>query len=58
MYTSGQIVSEATHSTQVRFPGTPSTADGSGAVVWVESHIAQGACAYPITPSTPMGVYS
>jgi pyruvate-ferredoxin/flavodoxin oxidoreductase len=29
--------------------------DGSGAVVWVDSHIAQGACAYPITPSTPMG---
>jgi pyruvate-ferredoxin/flavodoxin oxidoreductase len=29
--------------------------DGSGAVVWVESHISQGACAYPITPSTPMG---
>src|SRR5712692_8350894 len=38
-----------------RFPGTPSTADGSVAVVWVESHIAQAACAYPITPSTPMG---
>jgi len=38
-----------------RFPGLRTTADGSGAVVWVESHIAQGACAYPITPSTPMG---
>jgi pyruvate-ferredoxin/flavodoxin oxidoreductase len=24
-------------------------------VVWVDSHIVQGACAYPITPSTPMG---
>ncbi|HEX9764927.1 MAG TPA: 2-oxoacid:acceptor oxidoreductase family protein, partial [Candidatus Acidoferrales bacterium] len=33
----------------------PATTDGSGAVVWVESHISQGACAYPITPSTPMG---
>ncbi len=37
------------------FPGQAATADGSGAVVWVESHISQGACAYPITPSTPMG---
>ncbi len=41
--------------TTVRYPGIVSTTDGSGAVVWVESHIAQGACAYPITPSTPMG---
>jgi pyruvate-ferredoxin/flavodoxin oxidoreductase len=38
-----------------RFPGQPATVDGSGAVVWVESHISQAACAYPITPSTPMG---
>ncbi|MBI4484051.1 MAG: 2-oxoacid:acceptor oxidoreductase family protein [Acidobacteria bacterium] len=37
------------------FPGVPSTADGSEAVVWVETHISQGACAYPITPSTNMG---
>ena len=37
------------------YPGQVSTVDGSGAVVWVESHICQGACAYPITPSTPMG---
>jgi pyruvate-ferredoxin/flavodoxin oxidoreductase len=36
-------------------PGIRATADGSAAVVWVESHICQGACAYPITPSTPMG---
>lgn len=40
---------------QVPFPGIPSTTDGSGAVVWVESHISQAAVAYPITPSTPMG---
>ncbi|HUJ21544.1 MAG TPA: 2-oxoacid:acceptor oxidoreductase family protein [Bryobacteraceae bacterium] len=40
---------------QIPFPGLPSTTDGSGAVVWVESHISQAACAYPITPSTPMG---
>src|SRR5574341_712138 len=36
-------------------PGIAATTDGSGAAVWVESHISQGACAYPITPSTPMG---
>ena len=24
-------------------------------VVWVETHITQGACAYPITSSTTMG---
>ncbi len=38
-----------------QFPGIPATVDGSGAVVWVESQISQAACAYPITPSTPMG---
>ena len=37
------------------YPGIPATVDGSGAVVWVESSICQAACAYPITPSTPMG---
>ena len=37
------------------YPGLRETVDGSGAVVWVESHISQAACAYPITPSTPMG---
>jgi pyruvate-ferredoxin/flavodoxin oxidoreductase len=36
------------------FPGIPTTADGSGAVVWVETHISQGAGAYPITSSTSM----
>src|SRR3990172_3150362 len=37
------------------FPGTPATADGSETVVWVETHVTQGACAYPITSSTNMG---
>ncbi len=37
------------------FPGIPATADGSEVVVWVETHVSQGACAYPITPSTNMG---
>lgn len=38
------------------FPGTPAMGDGSEAVVWVETHISQAACAYPITPSTNMCV--
>ena len=37
------------------FPGIPTTADGSKAVVWVETHITQGACTSSITPSTNMG---
>ncbi|MGH9602347.1 MAG: 2-oxoacid:acceptor oxidoreductase family protein [Terriglobales bacterium] len=54
---SGSCSSETSHekAAEARYPGMRSVADGSGAVVWVESHIAQGACAYPITPSTPMG---
>jgi pyruvate-ferredoxin/flavodoxin oxidoreductase len=53
--TKGLEVSEQTEQPTCRYPGTLTTTDGSGAVVWVESHISQGACAYPITPSTPMG---
>jgi pyruvate-ferredoxin/flavodoxin oxidoreductase len=37
------------------FPGIPTTADGAATVTWVETHITQGACAYPITSSTTMG---
>ncbi len=37
------------------YPGTHTTADGSAVVVWVEQHVSDGACAYPITPSTNMG---
>ncbi|MBI5394640.1 MAG: 2-oxoacid:acceptor oxidoreductase family protein [Verrucomicrobia bacterium] len=40
---------------QFRYPGVPTTADGAGGVTWVETHITQGACAYPITSSTTMG---
>jgi pyruvate-ferredoxin/flavodoxin oxidoreductase len=39
----------------VQYPGLPTSSDGSGTVVWVESHVTQGACAYPITSSTNMG---
>src|SRR5947199_6736257 len=38
-----------------QFPGIPTTSDGAGMVVWVETQITQGACAYPITSSTTMG---
>jgi pyruvate-ferredoxin/flavodoxin oxidoreductase len=38
-----------------RYPGIAATADGSEAVVWVETNVSQGACAYPITSSTNMG---
>ena len=37
-----------------RFPGTPAVMDGSEAIADVETRIAEGACAYPITPSTNM----
>src|SRR5262245_61329060 len=37
------------------YPGIPTTSDGAGMVVWVETQITQGACAYPITSSTTMG---
>jgi pyruvate-ferredoxin/flavodoxin oxidoreductase len=37
-------------------PADFTIADGSAAATYVETHITQGACAYPITPSTPMGV--
>ena len=39
----------------VPYPGIPTTTDGAGSVVWVETHITQAACAYPITSSTTMG---
>src|SRR5207248_6742071 len=42
-------------SSKPQFPGIPTTSDGAGMVVWVETHITQGACAYPITSSTTMG---
>jgi len=37
------------------YPGIATSTDGAGAVTWVETHITQGACAYPITSSTTMG---
>ncbi|HXB74385.1 MAG TPA: 2-oxoacid:acceptor oxidoreductase family protein [Candidatus Acidoferrales bacterium] len=43
------------HTFKPQFPGIPTTSDGAGMVVWVETHITQGACAYPITSSTTMG---
>ncbi|REK05537.1 MAG: pyruvate ferredoxin oxidoreductase [Planctomycetota bacterium] len=37
------------------YPGLPTTCDGAEAVVHVETHITQGAGAFPITSSTTMG---
>jgi len=37
------------------YPGIPTTGDGAAGVVWVETNITQGSCAYPITSSTTMG---
>ncbi|HEX5000566.1 MAG TPA: 2-oxoacid:acceptor oxidoreductase family protein [Terriglobia bacterium] len=48
-------VSGKSQEQKVPYPGIPTTADGAGMVVWVETHITQGACAYPITSSTTMG---
>src|SRR5512143_2111270 len=55
MATAIEIHKADEESKEVRYPGVVTTTDGSGAVVWVEAHISQGACADPITPSTPMG---
>ncbi|MBI3074349.1 MAG: 2-oxoacid:acceptor oxidoreductase family protein [Deltaproteobacteria bacterium] len=41
---------------EVPYPGIATTVDGSSAAAWVETQIATGACAYPITPATNMGV--
>jgi pyruvate-ferredoxin/flavodoxin oxidoreductase len=37
-----------------RFPGIPTICDGSEAIASVETRISEGACSYPITPSTTM----
>ena len=36
------------------FPGVPTICDGSEAIASVETRISEGACSYPITPSTTM----
>ncbi len=40
----------------VKYPGIPGTSDGAGMVVYTQSMGSDGGCAYPITPSTAMGV--
>ena len=45
----------STENKSALFPGIPGTSDGAGGVVWVETNITQGTCAYPITSSTTMG---
>jgi pyruvate-ferredoxin/flavodoxin oxidoreductase len=39
---------------QPPYPGRPAIVDGSEAIAHVETRICEGACAYPITPSTTM----
>src|SRR5215471_9529685 len=51
----GVAVPKKSCTSEPPYPGIRATVDGSGAVVWVESQVSQAACAYPITPSTPMG---
>ena len=40
---------------EFKYPGIPSVVDGTTMAVWVEAHICDGACAYPITPASDMG---
>ena len=49
---------EAVESKQGKFPypGIPGTSDGAGMVVHVETRATEAGIAYPITPSTTMGV--
>lgn len=39
---------------ELKYPGIWRSKDGSEAVAWVETNIAQGGCAYPIIPSEKM----
>jgi len=50
-----QNLSRNGHEVSPAYPGVPTTSDGAGMVVWVDTHVTQGACAYPITSSTTMG---
>ncbi len=49
------MVTSSSGNGKAKYPGIPTITDGAGAVVWVETHITQGACAFPITSSTTMG---
>ncbi|HEX9792941.1 MAG TPA: 2-oxoacid:acceptor oxidoreductase family protein [Planctomycetota bacterium] len=40
---------------KAEFPGEPTTADAAAMVAWVETHVSEAACGYPITSSTTMG---
>ena len=50
----GRTRDDSVMSTSPRFPGTPAICDGSEAIASVETRISEGACSYPITPSTTM----
>ena len=44
----------ATNTPDPEFPGIPAILDGSESIAYVETRISDGACAYPITPSTAL----
>ncbi|MCW5965737.1 MAG: 4Fe-4S binding protein [Bryobacterales bacterium] len=51
----GKPITTATSQIPFRkFPGIVATADGAGAAVWAESHIAQAACSFPVHPAQAM----
>jgi pyruvate-ferredoxin/flavodoxin oxidoreductase len=55
MNTATSVHQEASHPVHTpAYPGIPAIVDGSEAIAYVETRIAEGACAYPITPSTNM----
>ncbi len=49
------VTRTAAPTTEPAYPGIPAIIDGSEAIAHVETRISEGACAYPITPSTNMG---
>lgn len=51
---SAEVV-EQPDTSKFEYPGIPTTCDGAEAVVHVETRVAQGAGAFPITSSTTMG---
>jgi pyruvate-ferredoxin/flavodoxin oxidoreductase len=46
----------STNSQKFPYPGIPGTSDGAGMVVHIETRACEAGIAYPITPSTTMGV--
>ncbi|HEY9745987.1 MAG TPA: 2-oxoacid:acceptor oxidoreductase family protein, partial [Oculatellaceae cyanobacterium] len=47
---------ESTTESKFPYPGIPGTSDGAGMIVHIETRACEAGIAYPITPSTTMGV--